>query len=152
MTFLNDLQDWHWWAAGGILLIILEMFTGSFYLACFGVASLITSIAASGDVAFTAQLGTFALISALTLGLVRPIFKKLIYKHCEHKPVNADGMLGATALVVDEIPGRHLPGRVKYQGEEWRALNTSEERIPEGRIVQILQVQGATVTVRNISE
>jgi membrane protein implicated in regulation of membrane protease activity len=116
------------------------------------VASLLTAIAAAGDLSFTWQLGIFALLSALTLGLARPIFKKMLSKSSEHKPVNADGMLGATALVVDEIPGRHLPGRVKYQGEEWRALNTDEQHIPEGRIVQILQVQGATVTVRTLAE
>ena len=44
-----NLAFWHFWVIGGVTLIIMEMFTLSFFLASFGVAALITAIPAAYD-------------------------------------------------------------------------------------------------------
>lgn len=142
------LEPWHVWIIGGILLIILEMFTSTFFLASFGAAALATSIAAANDASTAWQLGVFAIVSSLMLILLRPVAVKGLYRRSDSQPTNAAAMIGRTGLVVDEIPGQLRPGRVKIGGEEWRSMSFDDNFIPENTVVTILEIDGATLTVR----
>ncbi len=141
------MENWHLWTIAGILLIIAEMLTFTFFAAAFGVAAFVTAYASTKDVGTTWELGIFAIASALGVLAVRPLFSKLIYKRSEHKPVLIAAMIGKWGTVVDEIESQGGHGRVKTGGEEWRAIATDPRGIPAGTKVQIVSVEGATLTV-----
>jgi len=65
-------------------------------------------------------------------------------------PTNTDALIDRTALVVQEIAG-HRPGRVKLEGDEWRAeLEPSlgpAASLPPGTRVRIVRLEGVTVYV-----
>lgn len=142
------MEHWHLWTIAGILLIIVEMLTFTFFAGSFAAAAFITAYVASREVGTTWELASFAIASAACVLAVRPFFSGLVYKHSDNKPVLADAMIGQTATVVDEIEPNGGHGRVKIGGEEWRAQGNDARGIPAGTRVQITAVEGATLTVK----
>lgn len=145
---MHSLESWHWWAIVGIILIILEMYTFTFFLASFGLAAFGSSIAAAAGATTTWQLATFAFVSVISLALIRPVFTRGVYKHSENRPTNVEALAGVTGTVVDEIPLADLPGRVRIFGEEWRAVSSDGSRVVAGSLVEVVAVNGATLTVQ----
>jgi membrane protein implicated in regulation of membrane protease activity len=140
---------WHLWTLAGILLVILEMFTLSFYLASFGVACLLTAVPAAMGVSLNWQLGVFVVSSAILLFLIRPLFHKGVYRASDPRRTNAEALVGQVAIVVESIPGPPAVGRVKLGGEEWRAQAAHPGfTMPAGTQVQVTSVEGATLTVQ----
>ena len=144
------MENWHLWTIAGILLLIVEMLTFSFFAASFGVAALITAYAATKDIGTTGELSTFVIASTICVLAVRPLFSKLIYKRSEYKPVLVEAMIGQGGTVVDEIEPSGGHGRVKTGGEEWRAVANDPRGIPAGSRVVIVAVEGATLTVKPV--
>src|SRR5688500_13913335 len=106
------MENWHLWTIAGILLLIVEMLTFTFFAASFGVAALITAYAATKEIGTTWELGTFVIASTICVLAVRPLFSKLIYKRSENKPVLVEAMIGQNGTVVDEIEPSGGHGRV----------------------------------------
>ena len=144
------MEHWHLWTIAGIILIIVEMLTFTFFAASFGVAAFITAYAATRDIGTTWELGTFVIAATVCVLAVRPLFSKCIYKRSEHKPVLLQALLGQSGTVVDEIEPQGGHGRVKLGGEEWRAVATDARGIPAGAKVEIVSVAGSTLTVRPV--
>ncbi|MCB1090961.1 MAG: NfeD family protein, partial [Verrucomicrobiae bacterium] len=51
----------------------------------------------------------------------------------------------------DPVSGENAPGRVKIGGEEWRAISADGSMINPGAVVEIVSLDGATVTVRPLT-
>ena len=108
------------WTVSSIILIMLEMLSGTFVLSCFalgGIAAAIVSIFAGTQW----QLGTFAVVTCLTLLLLR-IFWPSIKKIGDEsgRLSNIDAMIGKTGRVVWDV----LPddtGWVAIDGDVWKA-------------------------------
>ncbi|MBP7949954.1 MAG: NfeD family protein [Verrucomicrobiales bacterium] len=145
---MNSLDAWHWWMILGIILIICEMYTVSFFLASFGVAALGSALAAALGASVTWQLGVFALASAAVLVLLRPVFARGLYRRSENRPTNVDALAGVAGTVVEDIPAAGLAGRVRIFGEEWRAVSSNGQVLLTGCLVEVVAVDGATLNVR----
>ena len=142
------MQPWHLWTIAGISLLIIEMLTVSFFAASFGVAALVTALAtAQAGLGTAGQLGVFCVASVLCLGLIRPMARRL-WRHADGRPVLTDAMIGATATVVDGIEAAGGTGRVRIGAEEWRAVVPDQSAVLAGARVEVLRVDGATLTVR----
>ena len=144
------MEHWHLWTISGILLVIVEMLTFTFFAASFGAAAFVTAYVASRMVGLTWELTTFVIASTVSLFAVRPLFTNLIYKRSDNSPVLVPAMIGQAGMVVDEIEPQGGHGRVKTGGEEWRAIATDARGIPAGVRVEIVSVQGATLTVKPV--
>ncbi len=141
------MENWHLWTIAGILLIIVEMLTYTFFAAAFGVAAFVAAYASTRDVGTTWEIGIFTIASALGVLGIRPLFSKVIYKRSEYKPVLVAALIGQNGTVVDSIESEGGHGRVKTGGEEWRAIASDPRSIPAGTRVRIVAVDGATLTV-----
>lgn len=144
------MENWHLWTIAGILLIIVEMLTYSFFAGSFGAAALIAAYVATRDVGLTGELATFVIASAICVLGVRPVFTNCLYKRSDKRPVLTDALIGQKAVVVDEIESGGGYGRVKAGGEEWRATATDSRGIPAGVRVAIVSVEGSTLTVQPV--
>ncbi len=144
------MENWHLWIIAGILLIIVEMLTFTFFAASFGVAALVTAWVSSKDVGLTYELAAFVVSSTVCLFAIRPLFSGVIYKRSDNKPVLTDAMIGTSGTVVDEIEPSGGHGRVQTGAEEWRALATDARGIPAGTRVEIVAVEGATLRVKPV--
>lgn len=144
-----NLEVWQLWLIGGVILIILEMFTFTFILASFGLAAMITAIPAANGASTNWQLTIFAISNVVLLTLLRPLAKKGLYRNSEQRPTNANAIIGQTATVLEEIADQHRPGRVKLGSEEWLALSSAAP-VPPNTIVEVVGIDGATLVVRPI--
>ena len=81
------MENWHLWTIAGILLIIVDMLTYTFFAASFAAAAFITAYVSTRDVGLTWELGTFVIASAASVLAVRPLFTKCIYKRSDNRPV-----------------------------------------------------------------
>ena len=142
------MQAWHLWIIGGILLIVLEMFTASFFLASFGVAAMLTAIAAAFGASTELQLTVLAATSVVTIFGVRPLFRRGIYRMSDRRPTGPAALIGKIGHVTERIVGLADPGRVRLGGEEWRAIAPHPGlSIEPGSAVEVTAVDSATLTV-----
>lgn len=64
------------------------------------------------------------------------------------RPTNADRLLGAVAVVTQEIDNRSATGQVKVSGQIWTARSQGEDPIPVGTSVTVLRIEGVKLIVQ----
>ncbi|HET6371594.1 MAG TPA: NfeD family protein [Nitrospiria bacterium] len=135
------------WLSLGILLLVVEIVTGGFWIGFFGVGGVIAAGALwSGLIEGTdAQIAVFLIASVLPLIVLRrPLMRWLAGKSPR---ANFSDAAGQTAVVVDEIPARGS-GRVSYQGTTWDAESEDGKPAPVGVRVRIVRQDGIRLYVR----
>ncbi len=137
------------WLIIGIALIVAEVFTLDFVLIMLAVGSFAAAgIAAAGGGPVFQVIG-FALVSALTVGAVRPVIKRRLEQKAPKTPevaVGAEAIEGATAVVLERVDSDR--GLVKINGETWSARAFDATQVLEpGERVQVIKVQGAIALV-----
>lgn len=142
------MEDWLVWFLAAIALLVGEMFTAGFWLAC-----LAAGAAVAGLVALVPGLGAvsqgiaFTLSSVLSMAGLRP--KLMQYFQLgpgSELRTGVDALLGKTGIVTERI-GPGLPGRVKVEGEDWRGAATDAAVLEPGTQVMVIQVDGTTLVV-----
>lgn len=112
-----------WFVPGGILALLASLLGGSLGL----------------------QIGLFLAGSVLALIVTRPLAKRL------QKPgpasTNADRVIGATAVVTEDIDNLLGAGRVSVMGNSWAARNERSEVIPAGNKVAVVRIEGVKLIV-----
>lgn len=115
------MSDWVMWLmlAGG--LVVLELFTGTFYLLMVALGLVAGALAALSGAPMWLQLLTAAIVGVLaTLSLRRSRFGKELRVDTAHDPnVNLD--IGQTVSVANwtDHPGVQPVARVSYRGAMW---------------------------------
>ena len=117
-----------WFAAGALAALIVALLGGGWIL----------------------QVVLFFVVSILCLLAVRPLAKK----HLNNKiqPTNADRVIGAEALVTEDIDNVKGTGAVIVGGLAWTARSNSETPISAGTRVRVLRIEGVKVYVEELKE
>ena len=87
---------WAMWLALSVVLLIVELCSGGFFIMCFSVGAVCSAIVAPFAGIYV-QLGVFILISALSVVMVRPLALKYLHRHDDVRVSNADAIIGRTA-------------------------------------------------------
>jgi len=135
------------WAIIGIVLIIADLVTLTFFLFFLGIGALITAVCIWVGVTpgINSQLICFAVFSLITVVLFRRLVKKMFGKKGGDQEYSQ--LVGQKAYVSVTIPAGH-EGRITYRGSEWIAFSDNAEEIPEGTLVTIESVDGIKLKVR----
>ena len=107
------------------------------------VAGLVSAILGA---AVLLQAAVFLAVSAVLLALLRPVIKK--YLHVKPAKLNADRLIGKTALVTESINNLEETGAVRMNGVLWTAKSVDDTPIPTGTRVRIERIEGAKVYVK----
>ncbi|MCH5149181.1 MAG: NfeD family protein [Spirochaetales bacterium] len=143
---------WLIWLIIGILLIIGEIFTPSFFMILIGISSLFAGIVAffvPANLIFI-PLCVFAVSTALLLIYLRPICLKYLYDK-NALSSNVDAMKGKILTAETKIDGTNN-GTVKLYADLWKARTEDESVIEAGEKVCIVRVEGNTVIVSKKSD
>jgi membrane protein implicated in regulation of membrane protease activity len=143
------MQDWLAWFLAAIALMVAEMFTAGFWLACLSVGALVAGIVALVPGLGPAPQGiTFAVSSLLSMAGLRPqLMRYFQLGPAEGVRTGVDALLGKTAIVTERIEPRSGLGRVKVDGEDWRGASADATIIEPGTHVTVIQVDGTTLMV-----
>jgi hypothetical protein len=136
------------WLSLGILLLLVEVTTGGFWIGFFGLGAIVAGLLLWFGAVETlnAQLATFVLASVLPLILFR---RSLVRWLNRGKPIVPIGdAAGQAAVVVSEV-GPTTVGRVEFQGSTWDAEAASGEQLSPGTRVQIVKQDGTKLFVRS---
>ena len=142
---------WHWLALGLVLLSI-EMMTGTWDLLWVGLAALLTSafaaFAPSGLAGWQGQLIFFAIAATALFIVGRTLFRRMRENVEEHPTLNKrmTGTLGQRAVVTEGFSGG--AGQVKLGDTVWSAESLDGADLANGSAVIVEATEGNTLKVR----
>ena len=147
VAFLTQYITWWYWIVLGILLIILEMGTGTFITLGFGIAAVLVGLI---DLAFSLNF-----VIQITLWLLLSVaIIVLLFKYYKAQPTvsstgQSDHGLDTLGTVTETIE-KHGRGKVKFDtpvlgNTLWHA--TSEEHLDVEQRVSIKEVSGQLINV-----
>lgn len=145
------MEGWHIWIIIALIFVIIEMFTSGFAVMCISIGCLFGAVASAIDWELKWQLLVFAIGTALAFMTVRPLVYKFFYNKSHEVKTNMDALVGRKALVTERIEGELHPGRVKVDGDDWKAVSLEAEAIEVGEAVEITALNSVIVTVKKIS-
>jgi membrane protein implicated in regulation of membrane protease activity len=131
------------WLLAGLLLVVVELMTGTFYLLILGIAAGIGSVAAFFEQSFWMQ-ALIAAISAIIGGM-------LVHRY--HGAANAsptkdsDNDIGEPVSIETWVsePGRLA--RVRYRGTTWDAEVLGTERIEANALLYVVARDGSRLKI-----
>lgn len=128
------------WVVTGIVLIIVEMLTGTLYLLVLGVAALAAAAAAYLGQSFWVQAVIVAAVAVVGVILLKRF-------RGAPQPASGQGLDIGQAVVLDAwISEADGLARVRYRNAQWEAQVTGE-RVPGGKVFYIHAVEGSTLRV-----
>ncbi|MBF5033468.1 MULTISPECIES: NfeD family protein [unclassified Micromonospora] len=141
-------MDAVFWIVLGVVLAVAEIFTTTLFLIMFGVGAFAAAGAAALGAPVALQAVVFAVVSALSVAVVRPVVRRHARPALEtgEQPFGVEALEGATAVVLEPVDADR--GMVKIDGELWTARSYDATRTyAEGERVQVIKVRGATALV-----
>lgn len=133
------------WMLIGIVLIIVELTTGTLYLLFLGVSALAAALAGYLGYGFGAQVGAFAAVAAVTLAWVQ-------WRRRSRADAAGLGSLeiGHSVQFESWVDPAQGTARVRYRGTLWNAVITGQCRGHRGEILYIKAVDGGTLTLAKV--
>ena len=137
---------WLIWVIISIVCLILELSSGDCFILCFAIGA---AIVAGCGANLTVQIITFAVISVLSLLLVRPTLLRKLHKPNRERLSNAEAMIGQQGRVSEAIEAGGY-GRVAIDGDDWKALSADGSAIDKGTTVRVVKMDSIILTVEPI--
>lgn len=139
------------WLGAVAVLLVIEAITTGLTTIWFAGGALVAGIAAYAGVGLTLQLILFLCVSLVLLFFTRPLAVKYMNKGLEKTNVN--GLLGKTAVVIQEIDNLAQTGQVRIGDVEWLARTSSDaQKIPVNTVVTIKKISGVKLIVEEKKE
>ena len=150
IAFLNETVLWWHWIVFGIVLLIIEMSTGTFFMLGLGVAAIVVGIIDTLlGTSFTAELGIWMVLSILAIAAW--------FKWFREPPVTDSGQsnyrLDTLGTVLEEIHP-HARGKVTFDAPvlgntSWHA--TSKVDLEKNMRVKIVEINGQLIEVEPLN-
>jgi hypothetical protein len=139
-------MPWWAWILLGLLLLGLELLTGTLFLVFPGVAALAIGLLSLFDVG--AAWLQWLLFTVLALGTMlifrRPLLGRL---QLGGDPRDLDTLVGETAVLTTPLPPGGI-GKAEMRGTAWNVRNAGGEPLAAGRRVRVERVAGLQLWVR----
>ncbi len=141
---------WLIWVTISILCLILELSSGDFFILCFAIGAAVSAIVAGCGLSLTWQIILFAVVSALSLLLVRPALLKKLHKPERVRLSNAEAMIGQEGRVSEPIEAGGY-GRVAIDGDDWKAQGVDGVAIDKDVRVRVVKMNSIILTVEPVT-
>jgi membrane protein implicated in regulation of membrane protease activity len=137
-------MTWTIWLIAAAVLLLLEVFTPGFLLACLAVGAAGASAGAALGWSIEIQLVLFSVFSGLSLWLLRPLLRT--WFAATGAKTNHDALIGAVGRVESDVTAGHR-GYVKIDGDSW-AFEADRDFAADTK-VRITHREGNVVTVKS---
>jgi inner membrane protein len=147
MNISGILWSTEFWLVIGVVLLIVEVLSVSFFCIFLASGALVTALAVKLGFAnaLWVQLSLFSVVSVLSTIAFREMAIQFFHKKGSKDAYNGD-FIGERALITKEIV-RNGIGRVSYRGAEWQAESKHNNAIGVGTQVVIKEVNGMVLLV-----
>ncbi len=134
----------------GVMFFIGEVFTMDFSLMCIGLGFLGAGAGAWLGLGFGWQVVIFILLSLALFVGIRPLALKHLYHKSKNIKMNVDALIGRTVVVLTPPNPQDNIGRVKTDGDNWRAHFAAPAQA--GQDVKVEKIDGNTLFVTPIQK
>ena len=143
-------MDGIFWLAIVVVMAIIEIITLGLTTIWFAGGALVAFIASLFGAGFVIQVVLFVAVSVILLAATRPLAVKYLNKNMES--TNAESLIGKLAVVKEEFDNLNARGHVSVNGQEWTARAVEEKVIPEGVTVEIVEISGVKLLVKETAK
>ena len=133
------------WLIAAVILGFIEVSTINLVTLWFAVSALVVAVIAAFGAGVGAQITVFIVVSAILVIATRPLARRFLNRHTI--ATNADRIISAHGVVVEEINGIKGSGQVKVMGQVWSAKSVNGESIADGTAVTVVALEGVKVVV-----
>jgi membrane protein implicated in regulation of membrane protease activity len=141
------MDAWVLWLVAAVVLAVAEVANTSFYLCPFSIGAGGAALVALAGAGTPIAIVVFAVLTALSFGIVRPIARR----HLSTPPQIRTGtaaLIGRPAIVLERIANDEGVGCVRIEGEVWTARSYDDDQVIEpGVRVNVMEIRGATALV-----
>ena len=137
---------WLFWLVLATVCLTMALASGDFYITCFGVGALCSTLSAFTGVPFWAQVLVFAVLSVLSVRLLRPRLVAMLNAGGHQRVSNADALQGRIGTVTEVIKAGDY-GRVKIDGDDWKASSHDDSDIAVGEKVRVIGRESIIIEV-----
>ena len=139
------------WLLLAAIFIVIEIITLGLTTIWFAGGAFVAAIAAACGANLVIQIILFVVVSVVLLFLTRPIAVKHLNANTEK--TNAEALVGAKAVVLEEINNLKETGKAKVNGMEWTArAKSDDEIIPVDSMVTITEISGVKLIVEKAAD
>lgn len=143
---------WQFWLIVAGVFFIGEIFTAGFLIFWVGIGALLAMLMSIFTDSILIQTTIFVISSGLLMFLTRPLVNKYVDKDQDDVVTNAKSIVGKKAIVTKDIDTLNGAGLVKVGEETWSAISETQDLIPKGTKVEILDINGVKLVVKPIEE
>lgn len=133
------------WLAVLVVMIVIEIITLGLTTIWFAGGALAAFLASLLGAGLPVQVALFFIVSLVLLLGTRPFAVKYFNK--DRKKTNLESLIGAEAVVLEDIDNLKAAGRVQVNGQEWSARSSDGQGIRSGEIVRIEDIRGVKLMV-----
>jgi membrane protein implicated in regulation of membrane protease activity len=146
MSF-EQIEIWHYLIVAAFFFFIIEVFVPGFIAGSVGIGFLFAAVGSYFGFAEEWQIVLFAVGMAVSFFTIKPVILRLMNKTSEQK-TNVDAMIGRQAIVTETIDFKKNSGRVKLDGDDWKAISAEHELIEVGQLVTVTEINSIVLTVK----
>lgn len=143
-----EFQLWHYWFIGAFIFLVIEIFVPGFIMGSMGLGCLLASLGAFLGLPLWFDIILAIIGFFLGLMLLKPLLRRL--GHTTTVKTNAEGLIGRTGVISETIDPVSGTGRIRIDGDEWKAISQNGERIEKDMTAEILALESIVVTVRRL--
>ena len=133
------------WLIAAVVLGVFEASTVNLITLWFAVSALIVAVIAALGAGAGVQITVFIVVSAILVVATRPLARRFLNRNTV--ATNADRIISAKGVVVEEINSIKGCGQVKVMGQVWSAKSENGDNIAEGTNVTVVALEGVKVVV-----
>ncbi|HOY62746.1 MAG TPA: NfeD family protein [bacterium] len=140
------IEPWLVWGALAALFVLGEILTTGFFLMLFAIGAGVAAALAGFGLPLWMQLLAFVIVSAVLI----PFSRKFADKMTKEPPekFGAERLVGKSGMVIEKVDPKTAKGRVRVDGDEWRADSENNTGIEEGKRVEVCCVTGSRLIVK----
>ncbi len=142
-------NEWALWLVAAVVFMIIELASFSFYITCLAIGALGAMAGALIGFPFWFNAILWAVVSGISIFLVRPILTKHLQKHPHKRESNTDALIGKQGVVTEEIKQGGY-GYVKIDGDEWRSVTADGAAVKKGTRVEVAARESIILTVKPV--
>ncbi|TGY96067.1 NfeD family protein [Petralouisia muris] len=139
-------MDGIFWLIVVVVMAVIEIITLGLTTIWFAGGALLAFAASLLGANLLVQSILFVVTSVVLLAVTRPLAVEFFNK--DRTKTNAESLIGKTALVQQEIDNLKAAGMVAVDGQEWSARSADDRVIPAETLVEILEISGVKLLVR----
>jgi membrane protein implicated in regulation of membrane protease activity len=138
------------WIVIALFCLAVEVHTNAFVSLFIGIGAVISFILALAGVPFALQAVVWLAVSGGTILFLRPFAVRRFHHHPYERDMSrptSNTMTDLRGVVLHTVGDEQHPGKVKIQGESWKAVTEWPESIPDGAMIVVRKAFGTTLWV-----